>query len=98
MKVVWDPVKNTENQHKHGVSFEEAAELFSSGLDYLEIFDAAHSELEDRFIAIGLVRRGVIVIIWTERDEDTVRIISARWATNREQLMYRKYLEHGHDR
>jgi uncharacterized DUF497 family protein len=57
-----------------------------------------HSELEDRFVAIGLVRRGVIVIIWTERDEDTVRIISARWATRREQTLYRKYLEHGHDR
>lgn len=97
MKVEWDPAKNAENQDKHGLSFEDAAELFSSGRDYLEIFDAVHSALEDRFIAIGLVRSGVIVIIWTEQDEDTIRIISARRATNRERLMYRKYLEHGHD-
>lgn len=98
MKIDWDPVKSTENQRKHGVSFEAAAALFSSGIDYLEIFDAAHSELEDRFVAIGLLRRGVIVIIWTERDEDTIRIISARWATSGEQLMYQKYLEHDHGR
>jgi uncharacterized DUF497 family protein len=97
MKVEWDPAKNAENQDKHGLSFEDAAELFSSGREYLEIFDAAHSALEDRFIAIGLVRRGVVVIIWTERDEDTIRIISARRATNRERLMYRKHVEHDHD-
>jgi uncharacterized DUF497 family protein len=98
LEVEWDPLKNEENEHKHGVSFREAAGLFSSGRDYLEIFDTAHSEREDRLIAIGSVRRGVIVVIWTERDDNTVRIISARWATQREQLMYRKYLESSHDR
>ena len=96
VKVEWDPDKNTDNQRKHDVSFEEAAELFTSERDFLEIYDAAHSELEDRFIAIGLVQRGVVLVVWTERDEDTVRIISARWATSREQLMYQKYLEQHH--
>jgi uncharacterized DUF497 family protein len=42
----WDDEKNSSNQLKHGVSFEEASELFTSGVDYLEIFDAAHSEFE----------------------------------------------------
>ena len=35
-------------------------QLFATG-DYLEIFDAAHSEHEDRFIAIGDIARGVAV-------------------------------------
>ena len=48
-------------------------------------------------IAIGLVRRGVIVIVWTERHEDTIRIISARWATSRERLLYARHMEHDHD-
>ncbi len=96
-KIEWDPVKNAENQDRHGLSFEDAAELFSSGRDYLEIFDAAHSALEDRFIAVGLSVRGVIVIIWTERDEDTIRIISARRATSRETWMYQEYLKHGRE-
>ena len=97
MKIEWDPTKNAENQVKHGVSFEEASELFTSERDYLEIFDEAHSEDEDRLIAVGVVRRGVIVIIWTERDDETVRIISARRATPLERLMYRKHLEPKHD-
>ena len=92
MKVEWDEAKDLANQRKHGVSFEEASRLFTSGADYLEIFDDVHSVLEDRFIAIGPIRRGLILVIWTERDEDIVRIISARWATPREQNMYDEYL------
>jgi uncharacterized DUF497 family protein len=85
VKVAWDDAKNVANQRRHGVSFEEASELFTSGVDYLEIFDADHSAEEDRFIAIGPIRRGLILIVWTERDEETIRLISARWATKSEQ-------------
>jgi uncharacterized protein len=78
---------------KHGLSFEEAQELFLSGRDYLEIFDDAHSDTEDRFIAIGPIKRGLVLVVWTEREEDTVRIISARWATKNERGLYFHYLE-----
>jgi uncharacterized DUF497 family protein len=91
VKVTWDDAKNAENQKKHGVSFEEASELFVSGVDYLEIFDQIHSEEEDRFIAIGPIRRGIILIVWTERDELEIRIISARLATERERSLFRDY-------
>jgi uncharacterized DUF497 family protein len=86
--VVWDEAKNLKNQRKHGVSFEEAEELLASGSDYLEIFDEAHSESEDRFIAIGPITRGLILVVWTELDDGTRRIISARWAGEREQALY----------
>jgi len=66
------------------LSFTEAIQLFQGGQDYLEIFDAAHSEDEDRFIATREVHRGIAVVICTERDDDVVRIIRARMATNRE--------------
>jgi uncharacterized DUF497 family protein len=92
VKVVWDDAKNLANRKKHGVSFEEARELFLSGVDYLEIFDGAHSEIEDRFVAIGPIRRGLVLVVWSERDEDEVRIVSARWATRREQSLFRDYL------
>jgi uncharacterized DUF497 family protein len=88
VKVVWDDAKNRVNQRKHGISFEEASVLFR-GDDYLEIFDEAHSDEEDRFIAIGPVDRGLVLVVYTERLEDTVRIISARWATKRETGLYR---------
>ncbi len=85
VEVTWDPAKNAANRKKHGITFEEASELFTSGVDYLELFDAAHSEMEDRFIAIGPIRRGLVLVVLTEQAEDTIRIISARWATKREQ-------------
>ncbi len=64
-----------------------------SEVDYLEIFDSEHSDIEDRFIAIGPIERGLVVIVYTERNEDTIRIIGARWANKREQSLYRSYME-----
>jgi uncharacterized DUF497 family protein len=49
--------------------------------------------LEDRFIAIGPIRRGLVLIVWTERDEETIRIISARWASKKEQALYRDHMD-----
>ena len=91
VEVTWDPAKNAANRKKHGITFEEASELFTSGVDYLELFDAAHSEMEDRFIAIGPIRRGLVLVVLTEQEEDTIRIISARWATKREQADFVSY-------
>ena len=91
--VTWDEAKNRANQKKHGISFEEARRLFVSRVGYLEVFDTAHSDDEDRFIAIGLIPTGLILVVWTEQDDDTIRIISARWATRQEQRLYRKYWE-----
>jgi uncharacterized protein len=93
VKVAWEHAKNLANQRNHGVSFEEARDLFRPGVDYVEIFDQEHSLTEDRFIAIGPIRRGLVLVVWTERDEETIRIISARWASKREQDLYRSHLE-----
>jgi uncharacterized protein len=93
VKFTWHEAKNAVNQRKHGVSFQEAKQLFISGVDYLEIFDDEHSEVEDRFLAIGPIVRGLVLVVWTERDEDTIRIIGARWATKPEQVLYREYME-----
>lgn len=93
MGIGWDDAKDLLNQEKHGLSFAEARSLFESGIDYLEIFDSEHSDIEDRFIAIGPIERGLAVIVYTEREEDTIRIIGARWANKREQSLYRSYME-----
>ena len=88
MRVEWDVDKNRENLEKHGISFEEASNLLLGAADSMEVFDAAHSEEEDRYVAIGPIVRGLIVVVFTERDEETVRIISAREATRRERRRY----------
>ena len=84
MEFEWDYEKNLRNQHKHGLSFQEARRLFESGVDYLESFDAEHSESEDRFIAIGPIDDRLVVVVYTEPEEGIVRIIGARLATKRE--------------
>lgn len=93
MRFEWDDAKNLANQRKHGVSFEEASEVFADDEHQLEIFDAAHSDLEDRLITLGPIRRGLVLVVWTERSDDVIRIISARWATPRESQRYRTFME-----
>ncbi|MEY4551181.1 MAG: hypothetical protein RL685_7376 [Pseudomonadota bacterium] len=93
MRLEWDDAKNIANQSKHGVSFEEVATLFDEGVDCLELFDAQHSDTEDRFISIGPIDRGLIMVVWTERQDDVVRIISARLTTRREAELYQTHLE-----
>lgn len=66
--------------------------MLTSGVDHLELFDDAHSDDEDRFISIGPIRRGLVLVVWTERDESHVRIISARWAARREQTLFREHV------
>ena len=88
MDIEWDRTKEEANLAKHGLSFAEAEELFRSDVDYLEIFDHEHSGEEDRFIAIGPIKRGVIVVVYTERDDDILRIISARMATRNERRQF----------
>ena len=82
-QVVWDRMKSDANVRKHGVSFEEASALFTLDGDYLELFDDAHSDEEDRFLAIGPIAQGVVVVAYTESEEDVIRIISARRASRR---------------
>lgn len=93
MKYEWDPEKEAHNREKHGIGFDAAVELLESDIDYLEIYDVGHSLDEERFIAIGPIAKGVVLVVWTERLEESIRIISARWATARERDWYRKYSE-----
>lgn len=93
MRFEWDPDKAEANLAKHGVSFEQASELFTSGVDFLEIYHGAHSTVEERFLAIGPIREGVVLVVFIEVEEDTVRIISARMATARERSLYRAHME-----
>ena len=78
MRFDWDPEKDKVNRAKHGLSLQDSTELFKSGVDYLEIYDEGHSEQEDRFIAVGPIKRGVIVVAYTERENDVLRLLSAR--------------------
>jgi uncharacterized DUF497 family protein len=70
-----------------------ACELFTIDAPVLDVYDVEHSMAEDRFKSIGPIRRGLVLVVWTERSDDLVRIISAWWATKAEEQLYTEYLE-----
>ena len=90
MEFQWDSLKDQANIKKHGISFEEASELFELPYNLiLELYDYEHSLNEDRIISIGPIKRGVIVVVSVERDEgNVIRLISARFAKKTEQQRY----------
>lgn len=85
----WDDRKNITNQNKHSVSFEEAQSVFFDE-HAIEYDDLDHTEDEDRFLMLGLSYKvRVLVVSYTLRKYDgTIRIISARKATKKEQKVY----------
>ncbi len=91
MRFDWDPSKNESNKKKHGISFEEAAYVFSDK-NALSVFDEENSHIEDRWITIGMMPdTRIIVVIHTDRlkgQKNVMRIISARKATGNETSQY----------
>jgi len=67
--------------------------LFRAGSRWLDLSDEAHSADEVRYRAIGPIARGVVVVVYVERDEDVLRIISARLATASERRLYEAWIE-----
>ena len=85
MKFEWDPAKAAINRRKHGVSFEEAAECFYDPMAML----LDEPRYPERLILIGVSkRRRVIFTVFAERGLATIRIISARRATENERRRY----------
>ena len=88
----WDPKKARANQTAHGVGFDEGATVFTDPMA-LSIFDPDHSEMEERWITMGISGKGrLLVVMHTFRKEDedaiTIRIISTRKASKRESQTY----------
>lgn len=88
----WSPAKAAANLKKHGVSFEQATEVFKDPMA-LTLYDEDNSNEEDRWITLGQgQQQHYLVVVHTFRDSqaDTVRIriISARPATKHEIKQY----------
>ena len=83
----WDAWKAASNLKKHHIDFREAATVFNDPLS-ITFPDPDHSELEQRFLTIGQSVKARILVIAHTEDSDTIRIISARQTTRREQSFY----------
>ena len=47
---------------------------------------------EDRWFGMGCLGSGIAVVVWTERQNNLIRIISARRANPHEQKRFEQYL------
>jgi uncharacterized protein len=82
----WNEAKASENQRKHGVSFEEAVTVFDDPLLVLQ--DASRNE-EQRDAAIGFSFIGrLLTVVHIEFDGESIRIISAQRASPIEEEFY----------
>jgi uncharacterized DUF497 family protein len=90
----WDTGKSATNKKKHGISFEEAKTVFLDSNARL-ISDPDHSEVEDRFILLGLSEslRMLVVCHCYREDGSLIRIISARKASRNESKTYEEHLK-----
>ena len=89
LKFEWNARKASANQKRHGVSFEEARTVFLD--EYAKLIDDPdHSEVEDRFVLLGLSSTlKVILVCHCYREQgNVIRIISARKASRHETLQY----------
>lgn len=94
MRYIWNEKKAKTNLEKHGVRFEEAQVVWTDPHS-IEYYDPENSYQEDRFIRIGLnPLRGILLVVFCENEnQETIRIISARKATNQEKKEYEEELQ-----
>lgn len=92
LDIAWDPAKAASNLVKHGVAFAQTATVLLDPLA-LTVFDAAHSQDEERWFTLGLSSEGKLLAVAhtyqaTGPNSASVRLISAREATRQECWQY----------
>lgn len=85
----WDENKSKSNLLKHGIDFEEAKTIFNDPFA-ITIDDPDHSFVEDRYLDIGLSRKGRVLVVWYTERNDNIRIIGCRKAIRSEREIYEK--------
>jgi len=88
MEFEWDKAKAAANFKKHKVTLDEASTVFSDPL--ARIFDdPEHSAEERREIIVGhSILSRLLLVCFTEREANVIRIFSARQATRKERQDY----------
>lgn len=87
----WDPKKAASNTKKHQITFDEDKTVFTDEYARL-IADPDNSHDEDRFILMGAsIQSNLLVVCHCVRENETIRIISARKADKQERKIYEGY-------
>lgn len=89
MEFEWDNAKAVLNLRKHGVAFEDAAQVFMD-TRRIEMLDDRADYGEDRWLTIGQAGVALLVVVHVVRGIDgaVIRIVSARKANASERGYY----------
>ena len=83
----WDPPKAEANLRTHGVSFAEAVTVLED--DFALTREDPDGAEESRFVTLGLSSWGnLLVVVYTYRRADVIRLISAWKANKRQRTRY----------
>ncbi len=89
MKFIWDSAKAETNFAEHGVRFSEVVTVFED--DFALTREDPDSHKEQRFVTLGLNSFAkLLVVVYTYREPDIIRIISAWKANKPQRLRYEK--------
>jgi uncharacterized protein len=88
MKFEWDEAKNRANIRAHRIDFADVPPLFDGPM--VLSHDTRRCYGEERAIVIGLLQNGVILVVFVEKERDTIRLISARKATRHERERFKE--------
>ena len=89
----WDEKKNSENQLKHGVTFEAAQYAFADPQRVIAK-DLSHSQEEERYYCFGKVGAGILTVRFTYRGS-VIRIIGAGYWRKGKQIYEEENRIHG---
>jgi hypothetical protein len=87
MQFEWDPAKNERNIAKHDVGFGFVTRVFDGRL--IQWRDTRVEYGEERWNGLADINGRVYFVAWTMRGPDTVRLISARKANERETIQFK---------
>jgi uncharacterized DUF497 family protein len=89
MRIEFDPTKREQTLRERGIDFAQADKVFA-GINVTRE-DNRFDYGETRLITVGLLEQRTVVLVWTQRGE-TRRIISMRYANEREIIKYKEDL------
>jgi hypothetical protein len=88
--ITYDPAKRASNLEKHGLDFEDAAEVFAGPA--ITVPDPRYAE--ERYQTFGYLGGRIVQVVWTPRD-DGQRVMSMRKCNDREQARIGQQLGEG---
>jgi uncharacterized protein len=85
----WDAAKAQANLRRHGVAFSEAATVLND--DFALTREDPDAVSEQRFVSLGMSATGaLLVVVYTHREPDVYRLISAWKASKPQRTQYEK--------